>query len=203
MSGFTGTACAPWVPQVDWKHTTKQAIGLAASTYEGESRPYETRGHRRNHRGLTSSGKSAMEASSMCMWKVSSISWTAADPPRRATSAINCVTRIGPTSGRLCCLPYLVQDQRCRCCLVLRQKASVMLLHYVGRILDRVASLLVGSCLLQNTISCGPFSFTKVTASWMACVKASTWPSVILIVLRRRIISSGRSCIAHPPPILR
>lgn len=61
-----------------------------------------------------------------------------------------CLVNKDTTFNRLSCLPHLIEDPRRQCCLVLRQKASVMLLHEVGRILDRVACLLVGSGLLQD-----------------------------------------------------
>jgi len=37
-----------------------------------------------------------------------------------------------------------------QCCLVLRQEPTVVLLHHIGRILDRVARLLVRARLLEN-----------------------------------------------------
>lgn len=46
--------------------------------------------------------------------------------------------------------PNLVEDLGGQCGLVLRKEAAVVLLHDIGRILNGIARLLVGSGLLQN-----------------------------------------------------
>lgn len=47
-------------------------------------------------------------------------------------------------------LPNLIENSGCQRSLVLRQEATVVLLHDIGRILDGVACLLIGSGLLQH-----------------------------------------------------
>lgn len=46
-------------------------------------------------------------------------------------------------------LPYLIQNPGSKRGLVLWQKTPVVLLHHIRRVLDRIACLLVRSCLLE------------------------------------------------------
>lgn len=46
------------------------------------------------------------------------------------------------------CFPHLIENAGCQCRLVLRQEASVVLLNHIGRILNGIARLFIGTGLL-------------------------------------------------------
>ena len=70
----------------------------------------------------------------------------------------------------LCRLPYLIQNPCSKGGLVLRQEAAVVVGDHLGRVLDRIACLLVGAGLFQNMggktsrTLCGPWGSSPLMA---------------------------------------
>lgn len=82
-----------------------------------------------------------------------------------------------PEAGSSGGFPDLVENARSDFGLVLRQEATVVLGHHLRRVLDRVASLLVGAGLLQNVG--GQHVAHIVRAMWQKSFdRAATGPRV-------------------------